>query len=219
MCDLHVVVACGVHPAIHVFAAFTVYGSGLDPGTKQSRVVQVPQKTQGKADAGKHGHDRTGRGGPARKGGRAARSGGAGVALIMAARLAFAHMAHGMCGHIGDGRALHDPAGKMRAVIVISGDAWAEACSVMGADQAAPAVAIITDKYCGSEIASPGGEIASPGANLRAVSGRTQKGTQKGTLDLARNLHGRLASREQKQAEAGAGSLARKGIAAERHRA
>lgn len=103
------------------------------------------------------------------------------LATVMAACPAFTDMAHGVSGHVGDWRTLVGVAGKVRPMIGISADAWETAQKTLGAEVAAAALALITDKYSA-------GEVTSPGGYLRGLLAKAQKGE----LHLARSFHGRL---------------------------
>ena len=103
------------------------------------------------------------------------------LATVMAACPAFTDMAHGVSGHVGDWHALVGVAAKVRPMIGISADAWEAAQRSLGAEVAAAALALITDKYSA-------GDVTSPGGYLRGLVAKAARGD----LHLARSFHGRL---------------------------
>ncbi|OCP23591.1 MULTISPECIES: plasmid replication protein RepC [unclassified Ensifer] len=100
---------------------------------------------------------------------------------------AFAEMAHGIDAYIRSWRDFVTVADKIRSMIGISGDAWAAAQAAIGSEAAAVAVALITDKYSEGKVVSPGGYLR--GLVLKA---------QKGDLNLARSVFGRMNERHGK---------------------
>jgi len=100
---------------------------------------------------------------------------------------AFAEMARGVGAYIRNWSDFVTVADKIRPMIGISGDAWTAARAAMGSEVAAVAIALITDKY--SE-----GKLASPGGYLRGLCIKAQKGD----LNLARSVFGRMKERQAK---------------------
>jgi len=115
---------------------------------------------------------------------RAAAAGDLTINSIMLACPAFADMAHGIGGHVRDGAEFIAVAGKIRPIIGISTDAWSAAQVSMSREEAAMAIALITDKYSDGVVTSPGGYLR----------GLAQK-AQHGELHLVRSVFGRLNAR------------------------
>lgn len=107
------------------------------------------------------------------------------IRSILYACPAFADMAHGIAGHINSWRDLVAVADRIRPIIGISEDAWALAQRAMSREEAAAALALITDKYSDGVVSSPGGYLR--GLALKAKSGE---------LHLARSVFGRFQERQ-----------------------
>ncbi|MCT7667519.1 plasmid replication protein RepC [Shinella kummerowiae] len=107
------------------------------------------------------------------------------IRSILYACPAFADMAHGIAGHINSWRDLVAVADRIRPIIGISEDAWAVAQRAMSREEAAAALALITDKYSDGVVSSPGGYLR--GLALKAKSGE---------LHLARSVFGRFQERQ-----------------------
>lgn len=107
------------------------------------------------------------------------------IRSILYACPAFAEMAHGIAGPINSWRDLVAVADRIRPIIGISEDAWAVAQRVMNREEAAAALALITDKYSDGVVSSPGGYLR--GLALKAKNGE---------LHLARSVFGRLQERQ-----------------------
>lgn len=116
---------------------------------------------------------------------RVAAAGDLTVQSIMRACPAFADMAHGIGGHVRNWGDLIAVAGKVRPIIGISTDAWSAAQGSMSREEAAMAIALITDKYSDGVVTSPGGYLR--GLALKA---------QNGDLHLVRSVFGRLSARQ-----------------------
>jgi replication initiation protein RepC len=107
------------------------------------------------------------------------------IRSILYACPAFADMAHGIAGHINSWRDLVAVADRIRPIIGISEDAWAVAQCAMSREEAAAALALITDKYSDGVVSSPGGYLR--GLALKAKNGE---------LHLARSVFGRFQERQ-----------------------
>jgi replication initiation protein RepC len=107
------------------------------------------------------------------------------IQSILYACPAFAEMASGLCGQVRNWRDFVAVADRMRPMIGISADAWSEAKTSMSPEEAATAIALITDKY--SE-----GKLTSPGGYLRGLV----KKAKDDQLHLERSIFGRVAARQ-----------------------
>ena len=107
------------------------------------------------------------------------------IRSILYACPAFADMAHGIGGHINNWRDFVVVAEQIRSLIGISEDAWVLAQKAMSREEAAAAVALITDKYSEGVISSPGGYLR--GLTLKAKGGE---------LRLTRSVFGRFQERQ-----------------------
>ncbi len=104
------------------------------------------------------------------------------LTTVMAACPEFAKMARGLAGgYVRNWNDLNRSAGMICAMIGISEDAWNVAQKKLGSFVAAAAIALIYDKYHGSQIKSPGGYLR----------GIVAKGIE-GELHLERSFYGRL---------------------------
>lgn len=106
------------------------------------------------------------------------------VNTVMQACPHFATWARDLGGYLRDWGDVYRVAGQLRPMIGVSEHAWLEAQDGMGKQAAAAAMALVFDKHCA-------GEVASPGGYLRGMADKA--GT--GELHLERSFYGRLSGR------------------------
>lgn len=103
--------------------------------------------------------------------------------IVMQACPEFASWARSLGGYLKNWGDLHRLAGDLRPMIGVSEQAWALAQERLGPQQATAALALVFDKHCAGEVASPGGYLR----------GMIEKAGA-GELHLERSFFGRLSA-------------------------
>ena len=104
--------------------------------------------------------------------------------VIVQACPEFASWTHNMGGTLRDWASLHRAAGQLRAMIGVPDPIWGQAQAALGHQVATAALALVFEKYCNGEVASPAGYLR----GMMAKAGA-------GELHLERSFRGRLSAR------------------------